>query len=189
MKPRYLIALGGNVRHPRYGAPPALLRAALQALDGEKGIRLKAASRIVASAPLGPSRRRYANAAAVVRSKLDPPELLVRLQGIEQGFGRRRLGQRWGARTLDLDIVLWSGGAWVSPGLNIPHPAFRTRGFVLAPALAIARAWRDPLTGLTIAQLAARLRRPRALARTGEQTRLTPNAHTHRASIVPQGGP
>ena len=189
MKPRYLIALGGNVRHPRYGAPPAVLRAALQALDGEKGIRLKAASRIVASAPLGPSRRRYANAAAVVRSKLDPPELLVRLQGIEQGFGRRRLGQRWGARTLDLDIVLWSGGAWVSPGLTIPHPAFRTRGFVLAPALAIARAWRDPLTGLTIAQLAARLRRPRALACTGEQTQLTPNAHTHRATIVPQGGP
>ena len=189
MKPRYLIALGGNVRHPRYGAPPAVLRAALKALDGEKGIRLKAASRIVASAPVGPSRRRYANAAAIVRSKLDPPELLVQLQGIEQGFGRRRLGQRWGARTLDLDIVLWSGGAWVSPGLTIPHPAFRTRSFVLAPALAIARAWRDPLTGLTIAQLAARLRRPRALVRTGEQTRLTPNAHTHRATIVPHGGP
>ena len=161
MKPRYLIALGGNVRHPRHGAPPAVLRAALQALDGEKGIRLKAASRIVASAPVGPSRRRYANAAAIVRSKLDPPELLVQLQGIEQGFGRRRLGQRWGARTLDLDIVLWSGGAWATPGLTIPHPAFRTRSFVLAPALAIARGWRDPLTGLTIAHLAARLRRAR----------------------------
>ena len=169
MKPRYLIALGGNVRHPRYGAPPKVLRAALKALDGEKGIKLKAASRIVASAPLGPpdamARRRYANAVAIVRSKLDPPKLLARLQAIEAAFARRRLGRRWGARTLDLDIVLWSGGAWVSPGLTIPHPAFRTRGFVLAPALAIARTWRDPLTGLTVghlaARLAARLRRAR----------------------------
>ena len=169
MKPRYLIALGGNVRHPRYGAPPKVLRAALKALDSEKGIRLKAASRIVASAPLGPpdamARRRYANAVAIVRSKLDPPKLLARLQAIEAAFARRRLGRRWGARTLDLDIVLWSGGAWVSPGLTIPHPAFRTRGFVLAPALAIARTWRDPLTGLTVghlaARLAARLRRAR----------------------------
>lgn len=159
MKARYLIALGSNVRHPRHGAPPQVLRAALLALDGEKGFRLEAASRIVASAPLGPSRRRYANAAAIVRSKLDPPALLARLGKIEDRFARRRRGLRWGARTLDLDIVLWSGGAWTSPGLTIPHPAFRTRGFVLAPALAIARDWRDPLTGLTIAHLAARLRR------------------------------
>ena len=169
MKPRYLIALGGNVRHPRYGAPPQVLRAALKALDGPKGMRLEAASRIVASAPLGPpdamARRRYANAVVIVRSKLDPPTLLARLQVIEAAFARRRLGQRWGARTLDLDIVLWSGGVWTSPGLTIPHPAFRTRGFVLAPALGIARTWRDPLTGLTLthlaARLAARLRRAR----------------------------
>ena len=165
MKPRYLIALGGNVRHPRYGAPPKVLCAALGALDGAKGIRLKAASRIIASAPLGPpdamARRRYANAAAIVRSKLDPPTLLARLQAIEAAFARRRRGQRWGARTLDLDIVMWSGGAWASPALTIPHPAFRTRRFVLAPALAIARGWRDPLTGLTIAHLAARLDRSR----------------------------
>ncbi|QGN56374.1 2-amino-4-hydroxy-6-hydroxymethyldihydropteridine diphosphokinase [Novosphingobium sp. Gsoil 351] len=159
MRSRYLIAVGGNVRHPRYGSPPKVLRAALRALDGEKGIKLKAASRIVASAPLGPSQRRYANAAVIVRSKLDPPALLARLQAIEHRFARRRRGRRWGARTLDLDIVLWSMGAWASPGLAIPHPAYRTRGFVLAPALTIARDWRDPLTVLTIAHLAARLTR------------------------------
>ena len=165
MSARYLIALGGNVRHPRHGSPPQVLRAALQALAAEKGIHLKAASRIVASAPLGSpdamARRRYANAVAVARCKLDPPELLDRLHTIEAAFARRRRGGRWGARTLDLDIVLWSGGSWSSPGLIVPHRAFRTRSFVLAPALAIARTWRDPLTGLTIAHLAARLRRPR----------------------------
>ena len=160
MKPRYLIALGSNVRHPRHGNPPQVVRAALRALGGEKRIKLKAASRIVASAPLGPSRRRYANAAAIVRSKLDPPALLARLQALEARFARRRRGRRWGSRTLDLDIVLWSRGAWTSPDLTIPHPAYRARAFVLSPALAIARNWRDPLTGLSIAHLAARLRRP-----------------------------
>ena len=160
MKPRYLIALGSNVRHPRHGAPPQVLRAALSALAAEKGIRLKATSRILASAPLGTSRRRYANAVAIIRSKLDPPALLARLHALEARFARRRRGRRWGSRTLDLDIVLWSRGRWASPGLTIPHPAYRERAFVLTPALAIARDWRDPLTRLTIAHLAARLRRP-----------------------------
>jgi 2-amino-4-hydroxy-6-hydroxymethyldihydropteridine diphosphokinase len=57
---------------------------------------------------------------------------------------------------LDLDIVLWSGGAWSSPDLTVPHIAFRERGFVLDPAAAIAPAWRDPVSGLTLRQLAAR---------------------------------
>ena len=173
MKPRYLIALGSNVRHPRHGAPPQVLRAALIALNAEKRIKLKATSRIVVSPPLGPSCRRYANAAAIVRSKLDPPALLVQLHALEGRFARRRRGLRWGARTLDLDIVLWIEGAWASPSLTIPHPAYRERAFVLAPALAIARSWRDPLTGLTIAHLAARLRRPCPLVpglRTGVQS-------------------
>ena len=169
MKARYLIALGSNVRHPRYGAPPQVLRAALEALDHEKRIGLATASRIVASAPLGPpngpAHRRYANAAAIVHSKLDPPALLARLHALEHRFARRRRGRRWSSRTLDLDIVLWSGGPWASPGLTIPHPAFREREFVLAPSLAIARDWRDPLTGHSIAHLAARLHRPCPLVR------------------------
>ena len=142
-----------------------MLRAALQALDAEPGMVLEAASPIVASAPLGPSRRRYANAAAILASDLAPPALLDRLHALEQRFARRRRGRRWGARTLDLDIVLWSEGQWTSPGLTVPHPAYRERLFVLAPALAIARAWRDPLTGLTVAHLATRLRRPCPLVR------------------------
>ena len=161
---RYLIALGSNVRHPRHGTPPQVLRAALAALAAEPDIVLAAASPIIASAPLGPSRRRYANAAAIVASTLAPPTLLARLHVIERRFARRRRGLRWGARTLDLDIVLWSEGPWASPGLTVPHPAFRERRFVLVPALAIARTWRDPLTGHTIAHLAARLRQPRSLA-------------------------
>jgi 2-amino-4-hydroxy-6-hydroxymethyldihydropteridine diphosphokinase len=157
---RYLIALGSNRRHHRHGSPERVLGAAIAALD-TAGIRVKQVSPVIRSLPLGPSLRRYANGAAVVKSKLDPDALLVELKAIEHAFGRRRGGQRWGSRVLDLDIVLWSEGAWASPGLTVPHPRFRQRSFVLGPAAAIAPAWRDPLSGLTLRQLGVRLRRPR----------------------------
>lgn len=160
MAQRYLIALGSNRRHHRHGPPERVLRAALAALD-QTGIKVKRAAPVIASAPLGPSLRRYANGAAVVKTRLMPDELLAVLKGIERDFGRRRGGQRWRARVLDLDLVLWQGGAWSSPGLTVPHPLFRQRGFVLGPAAAIAAQWRDPLSGLTLRQLAVRLRRPR----------------------------
>lgn len=151
----YLIALGSN-RPGRAGRPRAVLRAALARLPG----RVAAVSPMIDSAPLGPSIRRYANAAALVESALAPPAMLAALKAIERDFGRRR-GRRWGARVLDLDIILWSGGIWRSPGLDIPHRAFRTRAFVLGPAASIAPRWRDPATRLTMTQLAARLARPR----------------------------
>jgi 2-amino-4-hydroxy-6-hydroxymethyldihydropteridine diphosphokinase len=151
---RYLIALGSNVRHHRHGLPPAVLRAALAELAAG-GMAVERASHVVSTAPLGPSPRRYANAAALVATDLDPAALLRRLKAIERRFGRRG-GRRWASRVLDLDIVLWSGGAWSSPDLTVPHIAFRERGFVLDPAAAIAPAWRDPVSGLTLRQLAAR---------------------------------
>jgi 2-amino-4-hydroxy-6-hydroxymethyldihydropteridine diphosphokinase len=112
--------------------------------------------------PVGPSQRRYANSAATVETALDPPEVLALLKRIEREFGRRPGGRRWASRVLDLDIVLWSGGAFAGPGLTVPHALFRTRDFVLAPAARIAAGWRDPVTGLTVRQLHARLTRPRA---------------------------
>jgi 2-amino-4-hydroxy-6-hydroxymethyldihydropteridine diphosphokinase len=161
---RYLIALGSNRRHHRHGPPERVLLAALKALD-QDGIKLKHAGPVLRSQPLGPSLRRYANSAALVRTRLDPEQLLAALQAIERGFGRRRGGQRWSARVLDLDIVLWSGGAWASSNLTIPHPRFRERHFVLGPAVSIAPAWRDPLTGLTLRQLAYRNSRAISSAR------------------------
>ena len=160
----YLIALGSNRRHHRFGRPREVLAAALERL-GADGIRVVAAAPVLLTEPLGPSLRRYANSAAVIETRLDPPALLVLLKRIEREFGRRPGGQRWTSRVLDLDVILWSGGAFAAPGLTIPHPLFRTRNFVLAPAAAIAPAWRDPITGLTLRQLHARLTRPRALRR------------------------
>lgn len=155
MAQRYLIALGSNVRHHRHGRPAQVLNAALAALEGA-GIGVLAAARPIGSAPLGPSLRCYANSAALIECPLEPDDLLAALKAIEHAFGRRAGGQRWGARVLDLDVVLWQGGAWASPGLIVPHPAFRERGFVLGPAQSLAPDWRDPLTGLTLRQLAAR---------------------------------
>ena len=66
---------------------------------------------------------------------------------------------------LDLDIILWSGGIWKGAELHIPHPEYRQRSFVLGPANAIAPEWCDPTTGLSIAQLNARLTRARTLPR------------------------
>ncbi|MEG3164528.1 2-amino-4-hydroxy-6-hydroxymethyldihydropteridine diphosphokinase [Sphingomonas sp. PB2P19] len=152
--PLYAIALGSN-RWSRHGAPAATIRAALAAVGG-----VVAVSPIIASAPLGPSLRRYANAAALIETAEDPAALLVRLKRIERMFGRRR-GRRWGSRVIDLDIVLWSGGAWTSPGLRVPHAAYRDRGFVLDPLAAIVPRWRDPRTGETVRQLAAKVDRPR----------------------------
>ena len=158
---RYLIALGSNVRHPRHGPPRAVLEAALASLD-HAGVEIVSAASTIETDPIGPSIRRYANSAAVTEADLDPPELLAVLKHVERDFGRRPSGQRWRARVLDLDIVLWSGGAFTSDELIVPHPLFRKRAFVLLPASEIAPGWCDPLTGLTVRQLCARLTRPRA---------------------------
>ena len=166
----YLIALGSNRRHPRHGPPERVLRAALTALERES-VTIEAASPIISSLPLGPSLRRYANSAALVSFAGGPERLLERLKRIEHQLGRRRGGRRWGPRVIDIDIVLWQGGAWSSPTLTIPHTAYRERAFVLGPAFRIAPQWRDPLGGLTIAQLHARLTRPRPLPRDRQRVR------------------
>lgn len=157
----YLIALGSNQRHQRLGSPRDIIASACQRLAGGS-LTLVKTSGIMASRPVGPSQRSYANAAAIVETTLPPPALLTLLKRIETEYGRRR-GQPWSRRVLDLDIILWSGGVFVSdwPALTIPHPLMRERSFVLGPAVEIARDWRDPLTGLTIGQLDARYRRPK----------------------------
>lgn len=155
----YVIALGSN-RPGRFGTPERQIVAALEAIGG-----VVLASRIYGTAPLGHSKRRFANAAALIETQEDPPMLLRRLKAIERHFGRRR-GRSWSARVLDLDIILWSQGAWGEAGLTIPHAHFRKRAFVLDPLVRIVPDWRDPITGRTVRQLRARLTR-RALVRSG----------------------
>lgn len=155
----YLIALGSNQRHTRFGLPASVISNALVALENA-GVEIVNHSATISSRPVGPSRRSYANAAIVVSSVLKPAPMLQLLKSIEADFGDRR-GQKWSRRVLDLDIILWSGGAYFSaiPPLVIPHPLMRQRGFVLKPAAQIAGDWRDPLSGRTIRQLWSRFSR------------------------------
>ena len=147
----YAIALGSN-RRGQHGAPSATVRAAAQAIGA---MRL---SRIRHTPALGPAGRGFANAVALVESELDPPALLAELKRVERDFGRRG-GRRWGPRVLDLDIILWSEGAWAAGGLVVPHPEFGRRSFVLEPLAEVAPLWRDPISGATVRQLLHRLGR------------------------------
>lgn len=154
----YAIALGSNQPHARLGRPCAVLSAALDALDTAP-LRLLAAAPIVASRPIGPSIRSYANGAAIIETDLAPRDLLDHLKSIEHRFGRKAGGQRWRARVLDLDILLWLNGAYVDDALCIPHREMRKRSFVLGPLAAIAPDWRDPISGFSVRHLKARLDR------------------------------
>lgn len=162
----YLIAIGSNQRLTHIGSPKQIVEQAIAALETAE-IDVFMHSRVHESRPLGPSQREYANAAVLAESSLAPDALFKELTTIENHFGRQRTGQRWRARTLDLDIILWTGGLWISerPNLQIPHREYAKRAFVLGPSVEIAPDWRDPLTGLTIRQLFHHLNRPKPLDR------------------------
>lgn len=154
----YAIALGSNRALSHRLPPPAIVDAAFNALNLAP-LTLLARSSIIASRPIGPSTRVYANAAALVATELEPLAMLDHLQAIERHFHRRRY-RRWGPRTLDLDLLLWSGGRFHHKRLAIPHPALSERAFVLAPLNEIAPRWRVPRNHLTIGQLLNRLLAP-----------------------------
>jgi 2-amino-4-hydroxy-6-hydroxymethyldihydropteridine diphosphokinase len=162
----YAVALGSN-RRSRHGSPASTLRAAIDAL-GELGV-VESESPILATPALGPAGRAFANAAALLATQSEPEDLLAELKALERRFGRRP-GRRWGPRVLDLDIVLWSGGAYAGGGLVVPHSEMRRRSFVLEPLAAIAPGWRDPLSGATVRQLLHRLSRPRPVDRAATET-------------------
>ena len=149
----YAIAIGSNRRHIRHGSPAGVIEAAIARLDGE--FELFDASPIILNKAVGGAGRDFANAVALVESRLEPRAMLVALKAIERSFGRRR-GRRWGERVLDLDLVAWSGGRFRSRGLAIPHPRLGERDFVLGPLAAVAPGWRIA-GGLTARHLLSRL--------------------------------
>lgn len=151
-----MLALGSNRSLSRVLTPGRLVTEAVSRI-AELG-EVQGIAPLIATRPIGPSLRLYSNGALLVATILAPEEMLAALQRIERQLGRRR-HRRWGARRMDIDIILWSGGRWKSQTLHIPHPAFRGRDFVLRPLNAIVPLWRDPVTGLTIRQLLARLRK------------------------------
>lgn len=148
---RALVAIGGN-----QGDRLPALRAAMAAVGRLPSTRLVRASRLIETAPErradgGP----FLNGALLLETALAPEELLRQLLALERRFGRRRAaGTKGGPRVLDLDLILFEGRTGRGPGLELPHPRFRGRRFVLEPASEVAPDWIDPGTGRTLARLA-----------------------------------
>jgi dihydroneopterin aldolase/2-amino-4-hydroxy-6-hydroxymethyldihydropteridine diphosphokinase len=110
----------------------ATLRSAIDEIAALDGVTLAAVSPLARTAAVGPEQDDYLNAVVVVRTALSPRELLAATSAIEDAHGRVR-GQRWGPRTLDIDIVTIDGVASTDPVLELPHPRARDRAFVLVP--------------------------------------------------------
>ncbi len=129
------------------------------ALRDLPGSRVTAASSIFETAPVGPvPQGAFLNATAAVQTTLSARELLDRLQQIERSRDRDRAGeQRWGPRTLDLDLVLYGDAIIDEPGLTVPHPRMHERRFVLEPLAEIAADTVVPTLGLTVRQLLSRV--------------------------------
>lgn len=128
------IGLGSNLQQPIQQ-----LNQALQRLAKIPQTRLMTTSPLYRSAPLGPADQPdYINAVAALATRLSPLELLDALQAIERQQGRVREGERWGPRTLDLDLLLFGDQQIHNDRLSVPHPGLGERNFVLYPLSDIA---------------------------------------------------
>jgi len=128
------IGLGSNL-----ASPVTQINSARNAISAAAGIKEQAFSSLFHSSPMGPQDQPdYVNAVMAVETDLSPTDLLHCLQRIEQAQGRVRKGQRWGARTLDLDILIYGDQLIELPELTVPHSGIAERSFVLYPLYEIA---------------------------------------------------
>ena len=128
------IGLGSNLNQPIQQ-----IKRALDSLAELPRTHVVAKSDLYRNAPVGPQDQPdYVNAVAALKTQLSAQALLHALQQIEQQQGRRRDGVKWGARTLDLDIILYGDQIISSKNLVVPHPQMHERSFVLYPLYTIA---------------------------------------------------
>jgi len=156
------IALGSNL-----GDRAASLQRAVRELKQTEGIAVRDASPVYETDPIGQlPQGPYLNAVLKVETVLGPLELLGRMQQIERAAGRVRTAERNGPRSLDLDLLFYGQQCLEIPELSVPHPRLHERAFVLEPLAELAPAFRHPLLGVSIAQLAARVRDPASVRST-----------------------
>lgn len=154
------IALGSNVGDRR-----AALDRAIASLRGLADVEVIRVSSYHETQPVGgpPGQGKYLNAAAHLRTTLDPRKLLEAMQAIEAQLGRVR-AERFGPRTIDLDLLLYGGETIGEADLIVPHPRMHERRFVLDPLVEIAPLAVHPVLHSTATDLLARLQRsPREL--------------------------
>jgi 2-amino-4-hydroxy-6-hydroxymethyldihydropteridine diphosphokinase len=128
MMTRGFLGLGSNLGDKR-----AQLEAALAALGRGPALEVRRVAGFYRTAPLGPVNQDwYLNTVAEIATELLPRELLERCQMVEQSLGRVRK-ERWGPRTIDIDLLWLENFSVAEPGLTLPHPGAHLRSFVLAP--------------------------------------------------------
>lgn len=138
------IGLGSNLADPK-----GQIKAARIALSRLPETRELAFSALYRNPPVGPAGQPdYVNAVMAVETRLDAESLLAELQRIEAEQGRVRTGERWGARTLDLDLLLYGQRQITTPTLTVPHPGIAERAFVVYPLLELAPDLEIPGLGL-----------------------------------------
>ncbi|MGB6301859.1 MAG: 2-amino-4-hydroxy-6-hydroxymethyldihydropteridine diphosphokinase [Rivularia sp. (in: cyanobacteria)] len=142
-----VIALGSNI-----GDSLTILDAAVKTLHKVPGITYKIKSSWYRTKAVGPPQPDYINGCVAISVDLDPLKLLEILLEIENQFGRERK-ERWGARTLDLDLLLYDDFIVHTPTLEIPHPRMSQRAFVLVPLAEIAPDWVEPVSKRPIKEL------------------------------------
>lgn len=150
------LGLGANL-----GEPTATLRAAREALAGLPDTRLLACSSLYRTTPVGgpADQPDYLNAVVALATTLPPARLFARCLAVEECFGRRR-EERWGPRTLDIDLLLFDGLVLDTPGLVVPHPRLHQRRFVLEPLCELAPRLSHPVLGVSLDRLLAELADP-----------------------------
>lgn len=130
---RVWIGLGSNLDRPA-----RQIRDGLRALASLPETDVLQTSSLYGSHPMGPADQPdYVNAVAAIETRLDADTLLTELKVLERAAGRRP-GRRWGARILDLDILLYGNEIIERPHLVVPHPGLRERPFVLVPLAELA---------------------------------------------------
>ena len=145
------IGLGSNLDEPL-----AQVRSALRALDQLPQSTLIQHSSLYETAPMGSANQpNYINAVAELATELAPEALLDQLQLIETAHQRVRGAERWGSRTLDLDLLLYGDEIIGAERLTVPHPGLTERNFVLIPMAEICPELRLP-DGRAVAELPAR---------------------------------
>jgi 2-amino-4-hydroxy-6-hydroxymethyldihydropteridine diphosphokinase len=144
---RAFVGVGANL-----GDRWAFLALAARALRATPGVAVVRGSRVWDAAPLGPPQPRYLNAVLELEATLTPRALLAALQAVERQ-ARRRRDVRWGARTLDLDLLLFAGLVVAERGLTVPHRSLAARRFALQPLAELCGARPVPGTGRTVADL------------------------------------
>lgn len=153
---RCLIGCGSNLGRPRQH-----LADALDLLRTMPGVTLLAASRPRETRAVGgpPGQGTVLNGAVLVDTELSPDDVHGMLTAIENTLHRERT-ERWGPRTIDLDLLLYDNAAFDRDGLTVPHPRMTTRRFVLEPCVEIAPDFIHPLAGCTVRELLDNISRP-----------------------------